>query len=132
MAEIGRPPYFDPKGISSNRLYRDIGRSADRPFMIFASLLETSLGDMLCKMAFLSTLKEQFDHARLIVRYRALRSYSADVVSLSPNIDHAMPLAGERPEMARRVCFRTCGPGCRSAAGRSAGPPCGKHSMTSW
>ncbi len=103
MAEIGRPPYFDPKGISSNRLYRDIGQSADRPFMIYASLLETSLGDMLCKIVFLSTLKQQFDHARLILRYRALRPYSADVVSLSPNVDHAMPLAGERPAWLARL-----------------------------
>ncbi len=102
LAASGKAPYFDPKAISSNRLYRDIGRSAERPFMIFATLLDTSLGDLLCKVAFLSTLKDQFDHARLIVRYRDLRSYSGDVVSLSPNIDHAMPLKGERPKWLGR------------------------------
>jgi putative glycosyltransferase (TIGR04372 family) len=97
-----RPPYFDPKSVSLNARYRDIGRSAERPFMIFATLLDTELGDLISKVVFLSTLKEQFDHARLIVRYRALRPYSAEVVSLSPNIDHATPLPGERPKWLAR------------------------------
>jgi putative glycosyltransferase (TIGR04372 family) len=66
--------------------------------MIFASLLETSLGDLLCKTVFLSTLKEQFDHARLIVRYADVRPYTADIISLSPNIDHATPIRGQLPK----------------------------------
>ncbi len=103
LAASGKAPYFDPKSISSNWLYRDIGRSAERPFMIFASLLDTSLGDLLSKVVFLATLKDQFDHARLIVRYRTLRPYSDDIVSLSPNIDHATALKGERPRWLGRM-----------------------------
>jgi putative glycosyltransferase (TIGR04372 family) len=99
-----RPPYFDPKSVPLHRRYRDIGCSAERPFMIFAVPLVLELGDLIAKIVFLSTLKEQFDHARLIVRYRALRSYSAEVISLSPNIDHATPLEGERPKwLGRRL-----------------------------
>jgi len=92
-----KPPYFHRKSVRPSHLYRDIGRSAERPFMILATLLETSLGDLIAKTVFLSTLKDQFDHARLIVRYSDLRPYSAEVISLSPNIDHATPLKGERP-----------------------------------
>ena len=66
--------------------------------MILGTLLETSLGDLLGKIVFLSTLKEQFDHARLIVRYSDVRPYSTDAISLSPNIDHATPLKGARPK----------------------------------
>ncbi|MFZ5790010.1 MAG: TIGR04372 family glycosyltransferase [Pseudomonadota bacterium] len=104
MADDSKAPYFDPKSVPLNARYRDIGRSAERPFMIFATLLVLELGDLVSKVVFLSTLKEQFDHARLIVRYRALRSYSAEVVALSPNIDHATPLPGERPKwLGRRL-----------------------------
>jgi putative glycosyltransferase (TIGR04372 family) len=91
------PPYFNRKSVRPSHLYRDVGRSAERPFMILGTLLETSLGDLLAKTVFLSTLKDQFDHARLIVRYSDVRPYSAEVISLSPNIDHATPLKGERP-----------------------------------
>lgn len=97
MPHDKQPPYFHRKSVRPSHLYRDIGQSAERPFMILATLLETSLGDLIAKTAFLSTLKDQFDHARLIVRYSDIRPYSAEVISLSPNIDHATPLKGERP-----------------------------------
>lgn len=66
--------------------------------MILGTLLETSLGDLLGKIVFLSTLKEQFDYAKLIVRYNDSRPYSSEAISLSPNIDHATPLKGTRPK----------------------------------
>ncbi|HWA46106.1 MAG TPA: TIGR04372 family glycosyltransferase [Hypericibacter adhaerens] len=97
MSSQGLPPYFNRKSVRPSHLYRDIGRNAERPFMILGTVLETSLGDLLAKTVVLSTLKDQFDHARLIVRYSDIRPYSADVISLSPNIDHATPLKGERP-----------------------------------
>lgn len=93
-----KPPYFNRDSLPQSQLYRDVGRSPKRPFMILGTLLETSLGDLIAKIVFLSTLKEQFDYARLIVRYRDVRPYSSDIVSLSPNIDHATAIKGERPK----------------------------------
>ncbi len=95
------PPYFDHKASSSVTLYSDIGARADRPFMILATFSETSLGDLISKVAFVNTLKNQFDHARLIVRYNDFRPYSREVVSLAPNIDHAQPVHGETPRWLR-------------------------------
>lgn len=70
--------------------------------MILATFAETSLGDLISKVAFVSSLKDQFDHARLIVRYNDFRPYSRDVISLSPNIDHAEGIRGEAPRWLRR------------------------------
>jgi putative glycosyltransferase (TIGR04372 family) len=98
LSNPNTPPYFHRKSVDPRFLYRDIGRSAERPFMIFASLLETSLGDLLAKITFLSSLKEQFDHARLIVRYADVRPYTAEIVSLASNIDHATPIKGQLPK----------------------------------
>jgi putative glycosyltransferase (TIGR04372 family) len=98
LADQSKPPYFDRDSLPLSQLYRDIGRTPKRPFMILSTLLESSLGDLIAKIVFLSTLKEQFDHARLILRYRDVRPYSNDVVSLSPNIDHATAIKGERPK----------------------------------
>ena len=96
------PPYFNPKDTSSVTLYEDIGKRADRPFMILATFAETALGDLISKIVFTSTLKDQFDHARLIVRYNDFRPYSRDIISLAPNIDHADPVHGEMPQWMRR------------------------------
>lgn len=98
MAKDGKPPYFNREKVERRNHYRNIGRVPERPFMILGTLLETSLGDLLSKIVFLATIKEHFDHARLIVRYRDLRPYSRDAISLAPNIDHATALKGERPE----------------------------------
>ena len=96
------PPYFNPKKASSVTLFSEIGQRADRPFMILATFAETSLGDLVSKVAFVNTLKDQFDHARLIVRYNDFRHYSREVISLAPNIDHAEPIRGEAPQWMRR------------------------------
>lgn len=83
-------------------LFSDVGARDERPFMILATFAETSLGDLISKIAFVNTLKAQFDNARLIVRYNDFRPYSRDVVSLAPNIDYAEPLRGEAPKWMRR------------------------------
>lgn len=83
-------------------MFSDIGKREDRPFMILATFAETSLGDLVSKIAFVNTLKAQFDHCRLIVRYNDFRPYSRDVISLAPNIDHAEPIRGEAPKWLRR------------------------------
>ncbi len=83
-------------------LYSEIGSRPERPFMILATFAETSLGDLICKTAFVNSLKDQFDHARLIVRYNDFRPYSRDVISLAPNIDHAEAVSGEMPQFMRR------------------------------
>ena len=95
------PPYFNSKDVSSVTLFNCIGQRADRPFMILATFAETSLGDLISKIAFVNTLKAQFDHARLIVRYNDFRPYSSEVVSLAPNIDHAHGIRGEAPKWLR-------------------------------
>ena len=99
---MSSPPFLRYKSQSSVTLFSDVGRRADRPFMILATFAETSLGDLISKVAFVTSLKDQFDHARLIVRYNDFRPYSRDVVSLSPNIDHAEAVRGETPRWARR------------------------------
>jgi putative glycosyltransferase (TIGR04372 family) len=96
------PDYFDPDNVSSVTLYTDVGGRPDRPFMILATFAETSLGDLISKIAFVTSLKDQFDHARLFVRYNDFRPYSRDVVALSPNIDHAEAFSGETPRFLRK------------------------------
>jgi putative glycosyltransferase (TIGR04372 family) len=96
-----RPPHFNPKATLAHARRLDVGRRADRPFMILATIADLSLGDLLCKIAFVSTVKDQFDHARLLVRYNDFRHYSSEVVSLSPNIDHAEGIRGELPKWLR-------------------------------
>ena len=96
------PPYFHPDSIPNRRRYLEVGQHPDRPFMILATIAETALGDLLCKTTFASNLKDQFDHARLIVRYNDFRPYSSDVIRLSPNIDYAEPLHGELPRWLRK------------------------------
>jgi putative glycosyltransferase (TIGR04372 family) len=95
----GTPPQynFDPDEHISSTLFDGVGERADRPFMILATIADTSLGDMLSKVNFASTLKNRFDHARLIVRYRDVRPYSKDVIALGANIDHAVPLRDRFP-----------------------------------
>lgn len=70
--------------------------------MILATFAETSLGDLISKVVFVSTLKDQFDHARLIVRFNDVRPYSREIISLASNIDHAQPVRGEAPRWLQR------------------------------
>ena len=92
---------FHKSSISDNMICRDVGLSAARPFVIKASLRETSLGDFLTKLIFLATIKNQFDHAEIELRYRNVRPYSSEVVSIVPGIDRAVPIRWHIPVWAR-------------------------------
>lgn len=100
--KVTGPPNFNPKDASSVSLFSDVGRRADRPFMMLATFAETSLGDLISKVAFVTSLKDQFDYARLVVRYNDFRPYSREIISLSPNIDHAEAIRGESPQWMRK------------------------------
>ncbi len=93
--------FFKKQDISSNALYRDIGRSAARPFIIKAMLKETSLGDLLSQVACLASIKRQFDHAELHIRYRDIRPYSREVLTLAPEVDTAVGIRGHLPVWLR-------------------------------
>jgi putative glycosyltransferase (TIGR04372 family) len=73
----------------------------ERPFQILGLLETPALGDLVANVVFLSTLANQFDHARLHVKFRDLRPYSKDIISLSPWIDVAEPLPGEWPKFVQ-------------------------------
>ncbi len=92
---------FHKSSVSDNMICRDIGRTALRPFVIKASLRETSLGDFLTKLIFLATLKNQFDYGEIELRYRDVRPYSSEVVSIVPGIDRAIPIRWHIPRWAR-------------------------------
>ncbi len=91
--------------VSSDLLYRDIGRVPERPFSILAQTLETTLGDLISKVVFYATVKNQFDHAKLHVYFRDVRPYSRKVMSLAPNIDKVRVIKGEMPAWLRS-CFK--------------------------
>jgi putative glycosyltransferase (TIGR04372 family) len=79
----------------------DVGLQPERPFQILGLLETTTLGDLLSNVVFLSTLANQFDHVRLHVKFRNIRPYSAEIMSLSPWIDLAEPFPGEWPRWIR-------------------------------
>lgn len=93
--------HFDKRKIPPNDLVLNIGRTPGRPFVIAATITETSLGDLLGAALFLATLKNQFEHAKLFVRYRDVRPYSREVFSLLPEIDQAVGVKGHIPVWAR-------------------------------
>lgn len=76
----------------------DIGLRPERPFQILGMIETLAFGDLLTNLVFYSTLANQFDHARLHIRYRNVRPYSADVISLSPWIDLAEPVRERWPD----------------------------------
>lgn len=80
----------------------DAGAHPQRPFQILALLETHELGDLLSNVVFLSTLANQFDHVRLHVKFRNVRPYSPEIMSLSPWIDRAEPLTDEWPTIVRR------------------------------
>ncbi|MEM7428922.1 MAG: TIGR04372 family glycosyltransferase [Pseudomonadota bacterium] len=87
--------------MSENELCWDVGRKPERPFVIKAALRETSLGDMASKLACLATIKAQFDHAELHIRYRDVRPYSREMMSLIPNADRIEAVKWDIPAWAR-------------------------------
>lgn len=79
----------------------DPGTCAERPFQILGLIETRELGDLISNVVFLSTLANQFDHARVHVKFRDLRPYFREVLSLSPWINLAEPLPGEWPKFVR-------------------------------
>jgi putative glycosyltransferase (TIGR04372 family) len=96
MAEL-----FRKSDVPRDRLHHAIGRVPERPFQILGLTSEVTLGDLIANTVFFSTLANQFDHARLHVKFRDVRPYSRDVLSLSPWIDKAEALPGEWPKLVR-------------------------------
>jgi putative glycosyltransferase (TIGR04372 family) len=88
---------FKRSEFSSEQLMMGVGTRPERPFQILGVTVETTLGDLISNVVFLSTLKNQFDHARLHVKFRDARPFSREIISLSPWIDLAEPLQGEWP-----------------------------------
>lgn len=82
----------------------DLGLKPERPFQILGLTTQTEIDDLLLDVVFLSTLANQFDHARLHVKFRDVRPYSRAIMSLSPWIDLAEALPGEWPKPIRK-CF---------------------------
>ncbi len=93
--------FFRKQDVSSNHLYQNIGRTAERPFIIKAMMKETSLGDLMGQMAALAAIKSQFDYAELHVRFRDIRPYSREIMTLVPEIDQAVGIRGHLPVWAR-------------------------------
>lgn len=92
---------FTKAQVNSDLLYRDIGRKPERPFVILAQTLETTLGDLISKVVFYATVKNQFEHANLHVHFRDVRPYSRKVMALAPNLDKIETLKGELPGWLR-------------------------------
>lgn len=95
------PQLFDKSKISESLVCRDVGRVPERPFVIKAAIRETSLGDLMSKLLFLATIKNQFDYGELVLHYRDVRAYSKEVVSLIPEIDHSVGVKWHIPRWAR-------------------------------
>lgn len=95
MAELYR------KSAALNARVPDPGSCPERPFQILGLLETHELGDLISNVVFLSTLANQFDYARLHVKFRDVRPYSREVMTLSPWIDLAEPLPGEWPKFVR-------------------------------
>lgn len=62
---------------------------ADRPFVIFALLLDRTLGDFICRNLFAASVKMRFRDARLIAYYRPDRPYKSDVLRLNPHVSRS-------------------------------------------
>ncbi|MCP5081969.1 MAG: TIGR04372 family glycosyltransferase [Alphaproteobacteria bacterium] len=92
---------FTKSAISDNSICRDVGRSPERPFIIKSALVETSLGDLISKMICLASIAKQFDHAELHVRYRDVRPYSGEVVSLLEEVSTSRGIKFDIPRWLR-------------------------------
>ena len=68
-----------------------------RPFVIFALLLDRTLGDFIFRSLVAATVKTRFRDARLIGYYRPDRPYKEAVVKLNPHISTTWRLSGATP-----------------------------------
>jgi putative glycosyltransferase (TIGR04372 family) len=89
-------PLFTKSALLPSVGMHDIGK-AERPFQILGLVETLAFGDLISNVVFLSTLANQFDHARLHVKFRDARPYSRYVFSLTPSIDVAEPIPDKWP-----------------------------------
>ena len=66
----------------------------DRPFTIFAMLLDRTLGDFIYRNLFAATVRLRFRNSRLIVYYRPDRPYKDPIIGLNPYISWAWKSEG--------------------------------------
>ncbi|MBM86701.1 MAG: hypothetical protein CMM47_11860 [Rhodospirillaceae bacterium] len=66
----------------------------NRPFTIFAMLLDRTLGDFIYRNLFAATVRLRFRNSRLIVYYRPDRPYKDPIIELNPYISWAWKSEG--------------------------------------
>ena len=66
----------------------------DPPFVIFALLLDRTLGDFIYRSLFAASVKLHFRHAHLIVYYRPDRPYKNALISLNPHVTRSWRATG--------------------------------------
>ena len=69
----------------------------ERPFVIFALLLDRTLGDFIYRNLYAASVKLRFPNAHLIAYYRPDRVYKEAVVGLNPYITTSWRLTGSNP-----------------------------------
>ena len=67
--------------------YHKVDNGQDRPVVILALLLATSLGGFIEYNLFAASFKRQFQNAQLIAYYRRDRIFKDAVVTMNPEID---------------------------------------------
>jgi putative glycosyltransferase (TIGR04372 family) len=87
---------FQKSDLPIDVMLTDAGIRQERPFQILGLLETLAFGDLILNVVFLSTLADQFDYARLHVKFRDARPYAKDIISLSPWIDVAEPCVDAR------------------------------------
>lgn len=77
--------YAQPFLIKSHRL----------PSIIFAAMVDRTLGDFLCRNYFAAAIKLNHGRARLTAYYRDDRPYKKDIISLNPYLDRTIRVSGD-------------------------------------
>jgi putative glycosyltransferase (TIGR04372 family) len=67
---------------------------ADRPHLIFAAILDRTLGDFFDRNIFAATVKMCFKQAHLLAYYRDDRPYKSDVMAMNPYVDRSLIIRG--------------------------------------
>lgn len=67
----------------------------DRPFIIFATMLDRTLGDFFDRNVFAATAKMCFARGHLIAYHRDDRPYKADIIAMNPYIDRQIVVPGK-------------------------------------
>lgn len=73
-----------------------VGRTPDRPVMIFANLSYGSFGDFVSSLFFVNCVADRFDHKLVTVLYRNDRDFKRALVPLIPGV-HMIEVADRSP-----------------------------------